>query len=1772
MEQLDVQLGAGSIQLSDLALNVDYLNQKFGAAAAVIVKEGSIGSLTVQMPWKGKGCEIEVHELELVLAPCLEDNATSNCETSNTRQDDNNSCHASHPFGRLEHETVDVHEGVKTVAKMVKWLLTSFHVKLKKLIVAFDPYSETNDRRPVSHKTVVLRVAETECGTCIDEDDESKNFLGMNRLTNFVKFHGAILEILEMADNDTSTWLPSDSTIPILTGESDGFSGNIRLSIPWKNGSLDIRKVDADVCIDPLELRFQPSTINWFFYLWDCMKNLGKNGGDFSAVSQCHSSTVLSTDETKTNHDHFHNDSSCVEAQETLPDALLPESHLISDWVPFFTNKNQGGGTIGESDLGSSIDQFFECFDEMRSSQSALGNSGIWNWTCSVFSAITAASNLASGSSHISSEQQHVETNLKANVAGISIMFSFHDGDQKQSYEQIDFGSNVDYLGAKFKDVLFVLEVFPQGMKLETTVKHIDLTHYFSSGNDAVDTNEDAHSQNNFIQHLQAEVQGALPPPLAEYADPEKPSELIRVNKDDNDIMKIRLVKTSGVSRFIYILNSSSPNASLTSVSVHLPPFIFWINSHWINMVLDLLKEVNNCFDKKHEMNDSTSEALKENNSLKERLQGNIFIPNARIVLCFPFDRSGDFPHYLSWDRFIAFDLYSPCTILSDEKGQYAKCTRDVRNYSSKMSRLLNMNLGNVDVYLITSAYRDGQKFSANKIVSINNGGCSFSTISMLWQENPKTGIWLAQKAKRLATFEDAMCRNKVKGGDYEFASATTLKNLDSHTRQEIISGSSFFVHIHISLVTVNLDNEQYKGLYCLLNQLMEGLSYEAPKKENCISQTSILVESDSMDFQIILEKKVELTKSSIYSELPGLWHKLNLKVQNFELLSVSNIGGADDSNFLWVSHGEGKLWGSITSLPNQELLLITCSNSTMRRGDGEGSNALSSGFAGSRIIHMSDPDGLCGYTSITVRCATIVALGCRLDWLNDLSSFFTLPSNEAARENDDNLQKGDSFVLNLVDIGLCYEPHLKQTMVNTEVFDPEFGCYTEIKGETDEQYVACLLAASSLNLSSMTVTDGYKIRVQDLGVLLCPNPNAETIDGIYSVHHLHKVGYVKVAGEAVVEATVKTNSKIDFWEVECSDLHIFLDTCHDTFLGLICLVTQFQKLFAPDIEESIGHLQTRWNNLQERNNNHNTIVTDLVPSSSNVGLMDEIREDAFQSDRNQPILQSDLPDSQFRLLIENSFPEFIEGYYLSGLCPLSDLSGREKSSTEDLKCKPKGVGNSAREISGYYGDAAVSIVENHISEACEDDGLKEVLQSSELRGRVTFKNINVRWRMYAGSEWHSVNNSRGRDTSVNLELALHGLDCQYDIFPDGRICVSKLSLSVQDFHLYDNSRNAPWKLVMGYYHSKDHPRKSCSKAFKLELEAVRPNPLTPLEEYRLRLALLPLLLHLHQGQLDFLISFFGGQNSSFDQSTSVLQDSGGFQLSPAGISNYGEHTISEEALLPYFQRFDIWPVLIRVDYTPSRVDLAALRGGKYVELVNLVPWKGVELQLRHVHAFGIYGWSSVCETVLGEWLEDISQNQIHKLLQGLPTIRSLVSVGSGAAKLVSLPVKSYKKDHRLLKGMQRGTIAFLRSISVEAVGLGVHLAAGAHDILLQAEYLLTSIPPSVPWPSRSKTNFRSNQPKDAQQGIQQAYESLSDGVEKSASALVRAPLKTLRHGAGAGHALTNALWSAPAAAIAPASAAARAVHCALLGVRNSLDPEHKKESLEKYLGPAQFR
>jgi autophagy-related protein 2 len=130
-------------------------------------------------------------------------------------------------------------------------------------------------------------------------------------------------------------------------------------------------------------------------------------------------------------------------------------------------------------------------------------------------------------------------------------------------------------------------------------------------------------------------------------------------------------------------------------------------------------------------------------------------------------------------------------------------------------------------------------------------------------------------------------------------------------------------------------------------------------------------------------------------------------------------------------------------------------------------------------------------------------------------------------------------------------------------------------------------------------------------------------------------------------------------------------------------------------------------------------------------------------------------------------------------------------------------------------------------------------------------------------------------------------------------------------------------------------------------------------------------------------------------------------------------------------------------------------------------------------------------------------------------------------------------------------------------------LASGAHEILQQTELALGGAPNPTSFTSENgDRRSRAVQPGDTREGIQQACESLSQGLERTASSLVGNPLKIYQRGAGAGFAVASALRAAPAAAVAPASAAVGAFHRALLGVRNELDPERKRESDEKHTGP----
>lgn len=70
---------------------------------------------------------------------------------------------------------------------------------------------------------------------------------------------------------------------------------------------------------------------------------------------------------------------------------------------------------------------------------------------------------------------------------------------------------------------------------------------------------------------------------------------------------------------------------------------------------------------------------------------------------------------------------------------------------------------------------------------------------------------------------------------------------------------------------------------------------------------------------------------------------------------------------------------------------------------------------------------------------------------------------------------------------------------------------------------------------------------------------------------------------------------------------------------------------------------------------------------------------------------------------------------------------------------------------------------------------------------------------------------------------------------------------------------------------------------------------------FRLRIGFLPMLLHLHQCQLDFLVNFFGEKSSAGNQTSGHPLDLDGSKTISTTKSHAGL-TLAEEALLPYFQ------------------------------------------------------------------------------------------------------------------------------------------------------------------------------------------------------------------------------------------------------------------------------
>ncbi|KAL1411170.1 autophagy-related protein 2 [Vanrija albida] len=412
------------------------------------------------------------------------------------------------------------------------------------------------------------------------------------------------------------------------------------------------------------------------------------------------------------------------------------------------------------------------------------------------------------------------------------------------------------------------------------------------------------------------------------------------------------------------------------------------------------------------------------------------------------------------------------------------------------------------------------------------------------------------------------------------------------------------------------------------------------------------------------------------------------------------------------------------------------------------------------------------------------------------------------------------------------------------------------------------------------------------------------------------------------------------------------------------------------------------------------------------------------------------------------------------------------------------------------------------------------------------------------------------RSKRGQIEFSLSDLRADVDIYGPEDPTASRVHVTARSFDILDHIKTSTWKkfLTEMKSDSRGNLRETDANMVRLEIVTVRPTLPAPDEEIRVRAKILPLRLHVDQDALDFLKFFFSFQAPQ-----------------PATVA-----VETEPKKEPFFQHVEIFPVELKLDYKPKRVDYGALRQGRTIELMNFFHFDGAEMTLRHVTLSGITGSTRLSNMLQDIWTPDVKANQLADVISGISPIRSVVNVGSGMADLILLPIEQYRKDGRVARGVQRGTNSFLKSTALELMKLGARLATGTQVVLERAEGVLGGKPGnSVILEATGQGNSSddeeaeersryANQPLDVREGVQAAYKSLSSNINSAAQTILAVPMEVYERPSDDGP-LTAVVRAVPIAVLKPMIGASEAVSKTLWGLRNTLDPEGRREIGDKY-------
>ncbi|KAK5896939.1 hypothetical protein CesoFtcFv8_010050 [Champsocephalus esox] len=491
-------------------------------------------------------------------------------------------------------------------------------------------------------------------------------------------------------------------------------------------------------------------------------------------------------------------------------------------------------------------------------------------------------------------------------------------------------------------------------------------------------------------------------------------------------------------------------------------------------------------------------------------------------------------------------------------------------------------------------------------------------------------------------------------------------------------------------------------------------------------------------------------------------------------------------------------------------------------------------------------------------------------------------------------------------------------------------------------------------------------------------------------------------------------------------------------------------------------------------------------------------------------------------------------------------------------------------------------------------------VRGSPSRSATTSRPQNS-WRWAGGS---------GRQHQLLMEIQLTKVSFQHESYPGavagqegegflmtgvgpgGEQPLSRQVFIVQELEVRDRLASSQLNKFLYLYTSESMPRRAHSNMLTVKALQVCPESGLGGPECCLRISLLPLRLNIDQDALFFLKDFFSSLASyvnpylPVDPASEVKADSSqkapeeaeaglGPDLSASVETTFSEQSSSSAGSTSssdqpiYFREFRFTSeVPIWLDYQGKHV---VIEQGTFAGiLIGLAQLNCSELKLKRLCCrHGLLGVDKVIQYAVTEWLTDIRKNQLPGILGGVGPMHSVVQLFHGVRDLFWLPIEQYRKDGRIIRGLQRGAASFGTSTASAALELSNRLVQAIQATAETVYDILSPTPPLNRFAitegrAPSSRPRRAAQPADLREGVAKAYDTVREGVIDTA--------QTLCDVASRGHeqkglpgAVGGVLRQIPPTVVRPLIVASEATSNLLGGMRNQIKPDARKEDFLKW-------